>query len=118
MTQDCEDFELLEQYPHRVRIYSKTKRGIEFAIFAEEVAKHVNEYTVPQYGDKGNDKATNYSPQRCIEEIEKYCARFGKNVRPGQELRDLMKIAHYAAITYSKLKEQMKNGETGAEAGK
>ena len=72
---------------------------------ANEVIEHIETYTVPQYGDYPNDQVEEWTPELCIAQISKYSARFGKNSREGQELLDLIKIAHYAQIAYSKMKK-------------
>lgn len=69
--------------------------------FSHEVTEHIFNYVLPQYGDKHEDLAANYTQQQCIEQIKKYSARFGKNVRPEQAQLDLLKIAHYAQIAYT-----------------
>jgi len=66
--------------------------------FADKVKTHINEYTVKQYGDHGEDLASEYTPEQCIAQIKKYVARFGKNAREGQNELDLLKIAHYAQM--------------------
>lgn len=80
-------------------------RGQQFEWFANEVIEHIETYTVPQYGDYPNDQVEEWTPELCIAQIGKYSARFGKNSREGQELLDLIKIAHYAQIAYSKMKK-------------
>ena len=80
-------------------------RGKQFELFANQVIKHIETYTVPQYGDYPNDQVEEWTPELCIAQIGKYSARFGKNSREGQELLDLIKIAHYAQIAYSKMKK-------------
>ena len=80
-------------------------RGQQFEWFANQVIEHIETYTVPQYGDYPNDQVEEWTPELCIAQIGKYSARFGKNSREGQELLDLIKIAHYAQIAYSKMKK-------------
>ena len=80
-----------------------SKRGKEWAAFSKKVADHIEEYTVPQYGDIGEDRVTDDSAEDCVREIKKYCLRFGKNQREGQEDLDLMKTAHYACMAHSKV---------------
>jgi hypothetical protein len=80
-----------------------SQRSIDFSKFTEKVIDHIENYTVPQYGDKGNDLATDYTPEICLHHIQKYAARFGKNARIGQEKLDLIKIAHYAQLAYDAL---------------
>ena len=79
-------------------------RGQEWNTFVDVVLNHIESYTVQQYGDKGADMATQMSEQECIKQIERYCRRFGKGARgQAEQLRDLLKVAHYACITYYKL---------------
>ena len=78
-------------------------RGLEWLSFSDSVFEHVENYTVPQYGDVGEDNVTEWSAEDCVKQIEKYQKRFGKNSRPGQEKLDLLKIAHYACLAASKL---------------
>jgi hypothetical protein len=73
---------------------------------AKKVSSHIEDYTVPQYGDKNNDQASDYEPEEFILQIKRYIARFGKNSRPGQDELDLLKIAHYAQMTYTLIQEK------------
>lgn len=84
-----------------------SERAKEWQTFSKEVLIHVDEYTVPQYGDKGEDQVTEWSPDECILTIKKYAARFGSNIREGQNEMDLKKIAHYACLAYFKLKDKI-----------
>lgn len=74
--------------------------------FAAKVADHIENYTVPQYGDAPNDNVESWSSQACIAQIQKYAACFGTNQRAGQEELDLMKIAHYAQLAMCKLQQK------------
>jgi hypothetical protein len=78
----------------------RSKEWIEFAVIVDD---HINNYTVKQYGDRGSDLATNYTPEDFVKQIKKYCERHGKNARPGQDKIDMIKIAHYAQMAWSKL---------------
>ena len=80
-----------------------SNRGEQWVDFASELLKHIEEYTVPQYGDYPNDQAMTWSAEDCTLAISKYSARFGTNSRPGQEKLDLMKIAHYACLATGKI---------------
>jgi hypothetical protein len=72
--------------------------------FAMTVLSHIEHYTVPQYGDFPNDQVTPWTSGDCKKQIAKYVARFGSNQRGCEdEMRDLLKIAHYAALAYNKL---------------
>jgi hypothetical protein len=81
-----------------------TLRGSDWLSFSTEVFEHIETYTVPQYGDKGEDSASEYTAEDCIKQAQKYMSRFGRNSRPGQERLDLLKAAHYVQLAASKLK--------------
>lgn len=83
--------------------------------FAAKVADHIENYTVPQYGDAPNDNVEAWSAQDCIAQVQKYAARFGNNQRAGQEELDLMKIAHYAQLAMGKMKRKPFDGDTAIE---
>lgn len=87
-------------------MYPKTREE-EWNEFSSYVRKHLVNYTVPQYGDKGFDQVTEWDAKDLIVQISKYCKRFGTNSRPGQQELDLLKVAHYACMCYYKLKEDM-----------
>ena len=80
-----------------------SKRAEDWKKFSAEVESHIENYTVPQYGDKGDDIASEYTSEHCINQVKKYAARFGKNSRPGQERLDLLKMAHYVQMAFEAL---------------
>ena len=80
----------------------RTKEWLEFAI---EVANHIENYTIPQYGDKGKDQASEWSIEHCLEESKKYGNRYGKNQREGQDALGFLKSAHYQQMAATKFKE-------------
>ena len=80
-------------------------RAAEWEVFSVTVLNHVQNYTVPQYGDYPDDQVTGWTVEDCIKNIAKYANRFGKQQRKGQERLDLMKIAHYACLAYNKARE-------------
>ena len=92
----------MEEKQYELKV--NTNRGDEWAIFAMEVLDHVQNYSVKQYGDLPNDAVASFTCEQIISSIERYCARFGKNAREGQDQLDLKKIAHYAAILSNKIK--------------
>ncbi|MEN6375349.1 MAG: hypothetical protein ABFD75_11305 [Smithella sp.] len=81
-----------------------SNRGKEWLDFSPAVLAHVDNYTIPQWGDKPNDQLhTEWSIDDCMLAIKKYANRAGKNSRgPAEDLRDLLKIAHYACVAWSK----------------
>lgn len=79
----------------------------EWDAFSDLVRRHIIGYTIPQYGDKGYDELMKWDPQACINAISKYVRRFDNNARgPEETLRDMLKIAHFAAVAYWKMKEK------------
>ncbi len=98
-------FEELDYFP-------LSKRGQDWVKFSGVVERHIEEYTVPQYGDKGEDIASEYTAESCINQVKKYAARFGKNSRPGQERLDLLKMAHYVQMAFEALENTENDSET------
>lgn len=90
------------------RQYLKTTsvRGQNWLDFAFKVLDHIEKYTVPQYGDKGEDQVTNYDSYDCIKQVQKYAARMGRNAREGQDLLDMIKMAHYTQLAHEKYQEE------------
>ena len=82
---------------------AKSRRRLQFELFAEKVGKHIDDYTVPQYGDEGEDLCTDYTAEHCFKQVEKYLKRRGKNSRPGQDQLDIIKMVHYLQMASSKL---------------
>ena len=87
-----------------------SKREWEMLQFGGLMCAHVGEYTVPQYGDLGEDNVTNWSSRDCEVQIEKYVKRFKSNQRGFEEAqRDLKKICHYCALAHNKRIEEQAN---------
>lgn len=80
-----------------------SNRGIMWNIFADEVARHIEHYTVPQYGDFPKDQSSDWNEEDMVKQIQKYLNRINTNERGEIERdRDLMKIAHYVQMIWSK----------------
>lgn len=80
-----------------------SERQSQWAIFANLVGKHIDKYTVPQYGDYPNDQATTFTDEEIISQFKRYVNRLNSNARgPEEAERDLFKIAHYAALLHFK----------------
>lgn len=90
-----------------------SNRGQQWQEFNINVFRHIEEYTVLQYGDYPKDQVTSWSVEECMNQIKKYANRAGRQARSGQELLDLLKIAHYAQLAYHKLKSgcMLKRGD-------
>lgn len=99
-----------------IDILPMSEREKQWREFSDTVAKHLREYTVPQYGDVGEDAITDYSAQDCITQVEKYAKRFGTQSRDGQQELDFLKIAHYVQCAWEKYEpESFENGAVGIE---
>lgn len=84
--------------------YCKTRED-EFIEFGAVVEEHIKNYTIPQYGDAPGDSVSKYTPEQCVMIMEKYCRRFQDNRRGRlEQLRDMVKISHFACITFWKMK--------------
>lgn len=83
-----------------------SNRRSEWNAFSYLVGCHIDDYTVPQYGDMPDDQLTEYTFDDCIKQMAKYCNRAKTNARGPEEMkRDMLKIAHYACVARSKLQE-------------
>lgn len=80
------------------------RRLAEWSAFAWEVHQHIKNYANVQYGN--TNLSDNYTAQHCIDQIQKYVVRHGKNQRPGQDELDLSKIAHYAQFAHRAMTEK------------
>ena len=80
-----------------------SKRLKEWQAFSDLVECHIEEYTVPQYGDAPKDQLSEFSEQDIITNMKRYLNRMTTNARGFEESqRDLLKLAHYAAVLYMK----------------
>ena len=86
-------------------IECRSKRSIDFKLFAHKVVRHIDSYTVPQYGDKGSDHCTEFTIQDFQTQIKKYANRMGRNSRPGQDKLDLLKMAHYCQMLHDLIED-------------
>lgn len=92
----CDDTAKEEVVPERVKQWRE---------FAHRVERHLIEYTVPQYGDVGEDAITDYSVEDCVKQTEKYAKRYGTQSREGQQELDFIKMAHYSQCAWEKFDE-------------
>jgi hypothetical protein len=90
-----------------------SKRGEAWLKFSGEVYEHIEGYTVRQYGDAGQDLASNYTIDDCLKQVKKYISRSGKNQRPGQDALDMKKAAHYIQMAHDLI---VKKGETTVQS--
>lgn len=80
-------------------------RVLEFDRFASVVKNHIKNYTIPQYGDSPTDEVESWTAEQCVLAIQKYTRRFPENQRGRlEQLRDMVKIAHFACLAFDKMK--------------
>ena len=86
---------------------TNTKRGAQFLAFAKEVKDHVDNYSVDQYGDMPDDMVETWTSTHVIQQMEKYLTRMKRDNGRGDDdnILSCKKIAHYACILESKLRE-------------
>jgi len=82
-----------------------TVAGKMWQEFQAGVLKHIDHYTVPQYGDWPDCPAAQYGMPEIKMQLAKYINRIGTNARgPAEAERDCLKIAHYASFLWWKLR--------------
>lgn len=95
-----------------MKIIEKTndmsEREKQWFDFSLAVMNHLRDYTVPQYGDVGEDEITNYRVEDCLTHVNRYTKRYGSQSRDDQQLLDFMKIAHYTQCAWEKEKNKNK----------
>ena len=90
-------------------------RGDNWIEFATLAHRHIEDYTVPQYGDFPHDNVEKMTAEECIGHIRRYIERFGSNQRGKEDqLRDMFKICHYASFAYEKLTDAMADAKEEA----
>jgi len=82
-----------------------SKRGKDWLVFSDKVLKHIERYTVPQYGDKGSDQCTEFTEQDFITNIKRYLNRHNKSIRLGQNKLDKVKMAHYIQMLHDLIED-------------
>ena len=75
-----------------------SRRGFNFMMFAHSVLDHIEDYTIPQYGDEGEDQVSDWTVEDCLKSVKRYIARYGRNSRPGQQKLDFKKMAHFVQL--------------------
>ena len=74
----------------------------------ELVLEHIEEYTVPQYGDWPYDRLEEMSINDCFRDIMKYMARRDTpevKGREGRRKQDILKMIHLLMEIYMKTEE-------------
>ena len=78
------------------------QRSLDWIKFASKVLAHIEEYAVPQYGDKGKDQITDWTVEECLKAVSKRVARYGRQSREGQQELDFLKMVHEVQIAWDK----------------
>ena len=87
-----------------------SERRKRFDEVAKKVGQFIEDYTIPRYGDEGEDRSTNMGAFECIEDIKKYTARIRAPERyAGERAEDMLKIMQLAAESYLKILDIQKN---------
>ncbi len=93
---------------HRIMVDLKpnTYRGEEWAVYALHVLRHIEQYTVPQYGDGPSDPVQKWTLEDCKRSLERYVNRMCRGQRGKDEaMRDMLKVGHYGCIAHAKMME-------------
>lgn len=87
-----------------------SEKGKEWGAFSALVAEHIEEYAVPQYGDKPHDELEKFTEHDIAMNLWRYVKRIETGQRgPVEAQRDLIKIAHYCAVLYFKREKNAGN---------
>jgi len=93
-----------------------SKRALQWCVFAQEVFQHIEDYTVPQYGDIPDDQAESFTIQEIQMNLKRYINRINSNSRgTGEAIRDCYKIAHYACLLLARILKDLKGKENGIQ---
>jgi len=84
-------------------IKDKFSRVKQWKEFSNIVIDHIENYTLPQYGDSDIDQIDEFSAEDCWKNVQRYFNRRKSNVRGTIERRrDILKIAHYMCFIFDK----------------
>lgn len=104
-------------YGEGMNLHKWSLREVEFYHFAMVVQGHIDKYTIPQYGDAPTDQVEEWTPSQCMDSVKRYANRIDSNSRGRLEsLRDMAKIAHFAAMSFYKMQptaEEIKKVQEG-----
>ena len=75
-----------------------TIRGANWLKVSERVLRHIEDYTVPQYGDAPNDAIEGWSIEECFKQTERYLSRRNTSMRPKEKALDILKSIHYLSL--------------------
>ena len=85
-------------------IKDKFSRVEQWKEFSDMVIDHIENYTLPQYGDSDTDQIDEFSIEDCWKNVQRYFNRRNTNVRGvTEQVRDVLKIAHYMCFIFNKM---------------
>lgn len=83
-------------------------RHDEWQDFHPAVTEHIAKYANAQYGDKGTDQCTNFTPADIKAQLVRYTNRIGSDMRGAENAKlDCLKMAHYACMLWHKYHEEL-----------
>ncbi len=93
----------------------RLKQWKEFSLVVEE---HIKNYANVQYENPyGDEQVDGFTCEDCWNNLLRYVNRRHSAVRGGREqLRDIVKIAHYAQFIYNKLPGEQTEGSISDDA--
>lgn len=102
--------EFRPENPWSVLMYVQEKTNMFAAQVRNAVVKHIDEYTVPQYGDAPNDNVASWPREQCLSMVWKYKAREGTS-RRSEGNSDYWKMMHYCQLADCKPAEENEEPE-------
>ena len=99
----------LDCYAEKFRsipVVGASQRGKDWINYCREVLMHIENYTIPQYGDAPNDEISKWTIEECLKDISKRLSRYGRQAREGQQELDFKKMAHVIQIAATKYQEE------------
>ena len=95
-----------------LRVCYKLSKLQYYYLYILLLNNHIENYVIPQYGDKYEDPMSNWTVEQIAGQAEKYLKRIGKNSRDGQDKLDMLKLAHCSQMIYDKIKEAKNEDRT------
>ncbi len=80
-----------------------SNRKKQWDVFSEMVGNHIEEYTVPQYGDWPDDQLEKFTVHDILTNMKRYINRGESNQRGWEDgILDCLKLAHYSCALFLK----------------
>jgi len=81
----------------------------EWEDFNQKMLIHIEDYTLAQYGNSsGDEQIDTFSIEDCWMNLMRYYNRRNSSVRGKKEqLRDIIKVAHYAQLIFTKMQKEL-----------